>query len=421
LIVETSYPTVTIGSLAHSERGAFKIGPFGSTLKKTELVSAGIPVVGIENILPNRFVANYRRFITEEKFAQLSQYEIASGDVLVSTMGTIGRAAVVPPEVGTAIFDSHLFRMRVDQTKVYPPYLCFGINGYEPLRDELRSRSSGAIMAGVNTTILKECSIPLPPLSEQKRITAILKEQMAEVEQARAAAEAQLKAVKDLPAAYLRKVFDSSEAQRWQRKTVAQMMSSGILLYHQDGNHGELHPRNKDFVASGVKFVTAKHLKGDGTLVLDRAPYISQEQASGLRIGFGKSRDVLLAHNATVGPVGIAPSECEPFIVGTSLTIYRCNEEQLFPLYLFVALRAVSFQQQLYNAMKQTTRNQVPITRQREMIIPIPTLSEQEAIATEFIAQLQVIERATQKLEEQLTDINNLPSAFLRKAFTGKL
>src|SRR4051812_5764223 len=103
-----------IGELALNERGAFKIGPFGSSLKKTELVRTGIPVVGIENILPNRFEKGCRRFIATKKFEELADYELVPDDVLVTTMGTIGRAAVVPRNLGIAIFDSHLFRMRVD-------------------------------------------------------------------------------------------------------------------------------------------------------------------------------------------------------------------------------------------------------------------------------------------------------------------
>jgi type I restriction enzyme S subunit len=168
------FSEVEIGELAHPEKGSFKIGPFGSTLKKNELVEAGIPVVGIENVLPNYFSPQYRKFITSEKYKQLSQYTVQPGDVLVTTMGTIGRAAVAPEDVGTMIIDSHLFRMRVDQSKVYPPYLCFALNGYRGLIQQIEQKSRGAIMAGLNTTILKECIIPLPPLNEQKRIVAIL-------------------------------------------------------------------------------------------------------------------------------------------------------------------------------------------------------------------------------------------------------
>lgn len=51
-----------------------------------------------------------------------------------------------------------------------------------------------------------------------KRLAAILKEQIAAVERARAAAEAPLEAAKALPAAYLHAVFNSPQAQQWPRK-----------------------------------------------------------------------------------------------------------------------------------------------------------------------------------------------------------
>jgi type I restriction enzyme S subunit len=119
--------TVQIGSLALDERGAFKIGPFGSSLKKTELVPEGIPVVGIENVLPNQFVSAFRRYITKKKYQELSDYTILPADVLVTAMGTIGRAAVAPEGLGIAIFDSHLFKMRVNTGLIDPNYLCYAI------------------------------------------------------------------------------------------------------------------------------------------------------------------------------------------------------------------------------------------------------------------------------------------------------
>jgi type I restriction enzyme, S subunit len=167
-------PEIKIGDLAHPEPGSFKIGPFGSSLKKEEFVKEGIPVVGIENVLDNIFIPPFRRYITKDKYKQLSQYTIKSGDILVTTMGTIGYAAVAPKSIGTMIIDSHLFRMRVDQLKVHPPYLCYAINFYDGIKQNLQQMSRGAIMEGLNTAILKECSLPLPPLTEQKRIMAIL-------------------------------------------------------------------------------------------------------------------------------------------------------------------------------------------------------------------------------------------------------
>ena len=47
-----------------------------------------------------------------------------------------------------------------------------------------------------------------PPLPEQKRIAAILREQMAAVERARVIEEAQLDAIDKLPATLLRRAFN---------------------------------------------------------------------------------------------------------------------------------------------------------------------------------------------------------------------
>ena len=50
--------------------------------------------------------------------------------------------------------------------------------------------------------------IPLPPLPEQRRIAAILNEQMAAVEQAHKALEQQLDMINQLPGALLRQAFN---------------------------------------------------------------------------------------------------------------------------------------------------------------------------------------------------------------------
>ncbi len=55
--------------------------------------------------------------------------------------------------------------------------------------------------------MLRTMAIPLPPLAEQRRIAARLREQLAEIDRAKAALDAQRKAIDALPAALLREVF----------------------------------------------------------------------------------------------------------------------------------------------------------------------------------------------------------------------
>lgn len=73
---------------------------------------------------------------------------------------------------------------------------------------EATSHFTGAVgQQRVPDDFLKTLEIPLPPLVEQQRIAAVLREQMAAVEKARAAAEEELNTINALPAALLRRAF----------------------------------------------------------------------------------------------------------------------------------------------------------------------------------------------------------------------
>ncbi|HOO99260.1 MAG TPA: restriction endonuclease subunit S, partial [Bacteroidales bacterium] len=82
---------------------------------------------------------------------------------------------------------------------------------------------------------LKSLDLPLPPLNEQKRIAAILKEQLAAVDKARKAAEERLEAIKALPAAFLREAFPQPgqplpEGWRWVKLGEIIHLHSGEFL-----------------------------------------------------------------------------------------------------------------------------------------------------------------------------------------------
>ncbi|MBA4396756.1 MAG: hypothetical protein C0394_05160 [Syntrophus sp. (in: bacteria)] len=57
-------------------------------------------------------------------------------------------------------------------------------------------------------SVVEKIQIPLPPLPEQRRIAGVLREQMAAVDKARMAAEAELNTINALPAALLRRAFN---------------------------------------------------------------------------------------------------------------------------------------------------------------------------------------------------------------------
>lgn len=191
--------------------------------------------------------------------------------------------------------------------------------------------------------------------------------------------------------------------------TIEELLQKKAILEMQDGNHGEQHPRQSDFVDKGIPFLTATHVF-DNQVFLNLALRISPDKSKKLRIGWIQPNDVLLSHNATVGRVGVVPQFEGKAVIGTSLTYYRLNPKWFSPDFFALVLSSQEFQSQLEQIMKQTTRNQVPITRQRELIVPVLPISEQKRIAA--IAQKADRLRRTRRYALQLSD-TYLQSVFL--------
>lgn len=172
----------TIDDVAIPEKGAVRCGPFGTQLKVHELVAEGIPLLGIENVHDDEFISDSTKFLTPDKAEDLKAFSVQSGDVLITRMGTIGRACVVPENLGEARISYHLFRVRVDQSKCLPEFLSSTISHSGTFLGQLNKLAHGAIMSGLNTSILKEVKFLIPPIDLQRSFVDLTKQTLAHIE-----------------------------------------------------------------------------------------------------------------------------------------------------------------------------------------------------------------------------------------------
>jgi type I restriction enzyme, S subunit len=277
-------------------------------------------------------------------------------------------------------------------------------------RERLQALGNGATFKEVSKAIVSRIEIPVPPLSEQRRIAAIL-DQAEELRGKRREAIAKLEGLRQ-------SIFaDAVIRHEAHERRIGELLATGELRLHKDGNHGSLYPRAEDFEQDGVPFISAQSIRDDGTLDVAAIQILGHAKASQLKLGWIEKGDVLLAHNASVGKVALYDGRFDRALIGTSLTAFRPNPEAISSHFLAAALRAESFQAQLKKNMSQTTRNQVPITAQRELRVPMPEIRIQRILAERMERLTELGERSEAALDVSGALFNSLQ----HRAFRGEL
>ena len=255
---------------------------------------------------------------------------------------------------------------------------------------------------------VEKVTIPLPPLSEQKRIAAILNEQMMAVERARAAAEAQWEAAKALPAAYLRAVFNSLEAQRWPRKKLGEVAKL---------ERGKFTPRPRNdprYYGGPYPWIQTGEVE-DAKKYITSYRNTLNEQGLSVSKMFPKGT-LVITIAATIGAVGILSFDsCMPdSLVAITPREGVSDTEYLYYLLMFV-------REHLESIAPQMAQANLKLGLLEPLEIPAPPLFEQQRIVAMLTEQIAAAEQTHGAVEEQLDTINKLPAALLRRAFSGEL
>ncbi|WP_145577775.1 restriction endonuclease subunit S [Yersinia mollaretii] len=158
---------IEIENLLADISSPMRSGPFGSALLKQELVDEGIPLLGIDNIFAERFKANFKRFVTESKFTELSRYAVREGDVVITIMGTVGRSCVIPKSIGRALSSKHLWTMTFNKELVVPELVCWQLNYSSWAESWFRRESQGGVMDAIQSQTLKKLKLIVPTPTEQ--------------------------------------------------------------------------------------------------------------------------------------------------------------------------------------------------------------------------------------------------------------
>jgi len=104
----------------------------------------------------------------------LKNFEIRSGDFIVSCSGTIGEIVRVPEDIQRGVINQALLRIRINPEVVYPLFFLYQFQS-DKMRHTIVDHSHGGAMANlVGMDVFRKVMFSIPPLPEQRKIADIL-------------------------------------------------------------------------------------------------------------------------------------------------------------------------------------------------------------------------------------------------------
>lgn len=161
------WKTYKIGDIA-----SVQTGPFGSQLHNEDYVSVGTPIVTVEHLGARKFSKQNLPLVSKEDKDRLSKYSLQEGDIVFSRVGSVDRCSYVSHDENGWLFSGRCLRVRSGNL-VYPLFLYYYFQK-ESVKQEIRNVAVGATMPSINTKLLSDLTVILPPITEQKRIAGIL-------------------------------------------------------------------------------------------------------------------------------------------------------------------------------------------------------------------------------------------------------
>ena len=161
-----------IEDIAAQEKNALKAGPFGSALKKEFYVKSGYKIYGQEQVIcGDASFGDY--YIDEEKYKELKNCAVQAGDILISLVGTYGKALIMPDNYEAGIINPRLMKITLNKNKVTPIYFKYYFES-DALKASMDANTHGGTMGILNLGIIRQMKIQVPPLSIQNQFAAFV-------------------------------------------------------------------------------------------------------------------------------------------------------------------------------------------------------------------------------------------------------
>ena len=290
----------------------------------------------------------------------------------------------------------------------------------------------------INLDFVKNYPMPLPPLSEQRRLVARIESLFAKLDAAREKVQSVLDSHETRKAALLHAAFTGKLTAKWRKEHQTELRESkqfpsklksapnhvdalagkwalvrlgDVITWSSGGTPSRKHP---EYYSGDIPWVKTGEL--NNTYIYDTSEKITKEAIAQSSAKVLPVNTVLLAmYGATIGKVGILGVEAA---TNQACACGICSE---WVDYRFLFYYLQSQKSSFICSGKGGAQPNISQTIIKQYEFPLPSLPEQQEIVRILGRLLAREQRARQAAEETLAAIDRMKQAILARAFRGEL
>lgn len=451
-----------------SEDGLFVDGDWIES--KDQDTNGDVRLIQLADIGDGIFRDKSNRFLTQKRARELNCTFLKVGDVLVARMpDPIGRACIFPLKgKNKFITVVDVAVVRLGKNNISSGFLVHSINN-QIIRNKIESLQSGTTRKRISRANLATINFPIPPISEQQRITLKIEELFSSLDNGIESIKAAQNQFIVYRQAVLKQAFEGVFTAKWRsvnqyslvnflEKLKKQKVDAiKLKLIKNDKYFEEPLPKNIIYkVPSNWLQLSWKTITSNNKYAMKRGPfgsslkkeffvskgytvyeqghainddpyrtryYISEKKYKEMIAFAVKPGDMIIScSGVTLGRISLLPKDSKKGIINQALLKIDLDENIVLKKFFILMFRSETFQRKIFQKSLGTAMpNMVGMDELRELIIPIPSIAEQEQIIQEIESRLLVCDKIEESITQSLMQAEALRQSILKMAFEGKL
>lgn len=323
--------------------------------------------------------------------ARFPRSRVNAGELVYSIRASVGAVHLVPDELDGANLTQGTARIAPSPT-THPIYLLNALRS-SACQSWISLRTKGTTYKEITLATLRELAVPVPPLSEQKAIAAVL----SDVDALLGALDRLIAKKRDLKQAAMQQLLTGQTrlpgfTGKWETKRLGQLfdITSSKRVFQSEWR------------SEGVPFYRARELAvlGD-TGRVDNELFIAEGQYEAFKAAHGVPAvgDMLVTGVGTLGKVYVVSDDRKFYFKDGNIIWFRIGG-RMSAEFLRQLYRTELITKQISDGSAGTTVGTYTISGAKKTEIPVPPLPEQHAIAVvlaDMDAELSAIEERRDK------------------------